>query len=227
MIVKRTARAESPFARADLSRQIISQNKEKLMVAPVFLKDGLLSEIRDRQRRRRGNLRKWVSWTSALGFGAFLMVVSLRQSGLEVPLNTPVALEIPVPDVNGQKVASASILLSEGLEFPTVAPGSRLENNVKVSVDKNSVAVPLTSLRSGHHYVGVDFYRADGVLVASRVLDLKVEASTKAPRLEPVAKMKHSIHAFALLLRPTLFTTKVNAVGDEAIRHFRSTIVTP
>ena len=191
MIVKRTAaRAESPFARADLSRQIISQNKEKLMMAPVFLRDGLLSEIRDRQRRRRGNMRKWVSWTSALGFGAFLFVTSIRQSGLEVPLNTPVALDIPVPSVNGQKVASATVLLSEGMEFPSVSPGARLENHIKVVVDKPTLLVPVSSLHSGHHFVGVDFYRADGVLVASRVLDLKVEPNSKAPHSEPVAKVK-------------------------------------
>ncbi len=226
MIVKRAKIVESPFLRADLSRQIISQNKQKLLVAPVFLKDGLLTEIRDRKKRRRVSLRRWVSWTSAVGFGAFVLVVSLRQSGLEVPLNISVALEVPVPKVNDQKVVAASLLLSDGVVFPSLSPGSQLGNKAQVTIaeGKTNLTIPVLPLMSGHHFVSVDFFRADGVLVASRILDLKTTSGGRAPRSEPIAKVKSSLHAFALLLRPTLFTTKVIALSDDANREFRSAV---
>jgi len=231
MIVKRTRSSEeSPFARADLAREIFSSNKEKLTLAPVFLKDGLLSEIRDRQKRRRASLRKWVSWTTSLGFGAFLLVVSARQSGLNVPLNAPVALEVPVPQVNQQKVARVQVTFSEGVLAPTPSPGSSLgrQMTLELTDGKTAVWLPVMAQQSGSHHVQLEFYRQDGVLVASRTLSLKTNTGSPTTpqgrfmKSAPVAKVSSSLHAFALLLRPTLFTTKIVPYDDVNAREFRA-----
>jgi len=225
---------ENPFARADLSREIFSQNKTKLSMAPVFLKDGLLSEIRDRQKRRRASLRRWVSWTGSLGFGAFLLVLSVRQSGLSIPLNAPVALEVPVPHVNQQVVVRVDVGLSDGVLSPSPSPGSVLGRRMTVAMEagNHSVWIPVLAQNSGDHFVKLDFFRQDGVLVASRTLQLRAtdaaanQVAPNAPsrflKSAPVAKMTSSLHAFALLLRPTLFTTKVVAFDDNHARDFRN-----
>lgn len=234
MIVKRAPVKENPFARADLARDIFSANKAKLSMAPVFLKDGLLSEIRDRQKRRRASLRRWVSWTGSLGFGAFLLVLSVRQSGLSVPLNSPVALEVPVPNVNSQKIVRVDVGMSEGVLAPSTSPGGTLGRQLTVVLPadhKPSVWIPVLAQNSGDHFVKLDFFRQDGVMVASRTLQLRAASTANgvtpnAParflKSAPVAKVTSSLQAFALLLRPTLFTTKVVRYDEATARDFRA-----
>ncbi len=216
---------DSPFLRADLSRNIFVQNKQKLMVAPVFLRDGLLSEVRERKRRRRAVLRRWVTWTSSLGFGALLIITGVRQSGLMVPLNVAVALEVPVPQVNEQVIASADITLSEGIQFPTTTPQARLKNQAKVTVPKQGreLTVPIIAQVSGAHSLSISFYRADGTLVASRVLDIKSSGQIRS-HSESLNRVTSSMHAFALLLRPTLFITKVIPYQESMGRDFRASL---